>query len=228
MRSACCAKRFARCRAERNCKCGSALAQRDFHGSQDDSRGYQKRLAASSANTSKYLYGLIRRTRSIACPYSSLVRLRLMASKARTERWTARLAARRLILRWRRAFSRRCIWWPLSATISPTRMRKHFQGRKIDIEGLERAPGKTFFWAGRYCQNLNDRTTLTTELNVFADFKPKLPEKYRKSKYVFLANIAPDLQRYVLQQVTQAAEDRGAGHDELLDRAHQRGTCAKR
>jgi sugar/nucleoside kinase (ribokinase family) len=76
-----------------------------------------------------------------------------------------------------------------------------FQGRTIDIEGLERATGKTFFWAGRYSENLNERVTLTTELNVFAAFKPKLPEKYRKSKYVFLANIAPDLQRDVLQQV---------------------------
>jgi sugar/nucleoside kinase (ribokinase family) len=61
--------------------------------------------------------------------------------------------------------------------------------------------GKTFFWAGRYSENLNERVTLTTELNVFADFKPRLPEKYRASKYVFLANIAPDLQRDVLQQV---------------------------
>jgi len=76
-----------------------------------------------------------------------------------------------------------------------------FRGKKIDCEGLERASGKTFFWAGKYSENLNDRTTLTTELNVFAEFKPKLPEKYRESKYVFLANIAPDLQRNVLQQV---------------------------
>jgi sugar/nucleoside kinase (ribokinase family) len=76
-----------------------------------------------------------------------------------------------------------------------------FRSRKIDIEGLERAPGKCFFWAGRYSENLNDRVTLTTELNVFAEFKPRLPEKYRSSKYVFLANIAPDLQRDVLHQV---------------------------
>jgi len=76
-----------------------------------------------------------------------------------------------------------------------------FRGRRIDTEGLEHAPGKTFFWAGRYSENLNERVTLATELNVFAEFKPKLPEKYRGSKYVFLANIAPDLQRSVLQQV---------------------------
>jgi sugar/nucleoside kinase (ribokinase family) len=73
--------------------------------------------------------------------------------------------------------------------------------RSIDVEGLERAKGKCFFWAGRYSENLNERVTLTTELNVFADFKPSLPQKYTSSKYVFLANIAPDLQRDVLRQV---------------------------
>jgi sugar/nucleoside kinase (ribokinase family) len=78
---------------------------------------------------------------------------------------------------------------------------KIFLDRKIDCEGLERAVGKSFFWAGKYSENLNERVTLTTELNVFADFKPKLPERYRASKFVFLANIAPDLQRDVLQQV---------------------------
>jgi sugar/nucleoside kinase (ribokinase family) len=76
-----------------------------------------------------------------------------------------------------------------------------FRGRHIDTEGLEHAAGKTFFWAGRYSENLNERVTLATELNVFAEFKPRLPEKYRASKYVFLANIAPDLQRDVLHQV---------------------------
>ena len=76
-----------------------------------------------------------------------------------------------------------------------------FHGRRIDTEGLERAEGKTFFWAGQYSASLNERVTLTTELNVFATFKPKLPEKYRQSKFVFLANIAPELQHSVLKQV---------------------------
>ncbi len=76
-----------------------------------------------------------------------------------------------------------------------------FHGRKIDTDGLDRAPGKTFFWAGRYSQDLNDRVTLATELNVFADFNPRLPEKYRAAKYIFLANIDPKLQRSVLHQV---------------------------
>lgn len=76
-----------------------------------------------------------------------------------------------------------------------------FNKRSIDLEGVERAEGKCFFWAGRYSENLNDRVTLATELNVFADFKPRLPEKYRDSKFVFLANIAPSLQHDVLKQV---------------------------
>ncbi len=76
-----------------------------------------------------------------------------------------------------------------------------FRNRRIDISGLERAPGKTFFWAGRYTDNLNDRVTLATDLNVFADFDPKLPPSYRHSSYIFLANIDPTLQRSVLSQV---------------------------
>jgi sugar/nucleoside kinase (ribokinase family) len=78
-----------------------------------------------------------------------------------------------------------------------------FKGRRVDTTGLERAPGKTFFWAGRYSENMNERTTLATELNVFAEFKPLLPESYRKSEYIFLANIDPTLQRSVLHQVTR-------------------------
>src|SRR5215469_1904469 len=54
-----------------------------------------------------------------------------------------------------------------------------FRGRKIDTSGLERAPGKSFFWAGKYSEALNERITLATELNVFAGFKPQLPEKFR-------------------------------------------------
>jgi len=76
-----------------------------------------------------------------------------------------------------------------------------FRGRKIDTAGLERATGKCFFWAGKYSQHLNERETLVTELNVFADFNPKLPEKFRSSSHVFLANIAPGLQSSVLKQV---------------------------
>jgi len=76
-----------------------------------------------------------------------------------------------------------------------------FRGRRIDLRGLERVPGRSFFWAGRYSQNMNERTTVTTELNVFAAFRPTLPESYRDSEHVFLGNIDPTLQRSVLQQV---------------------------
>jgi len=76
-----------------------------------------------------------------------------------------------------------------------------FRGRRVDLRGLERAPGKTFFWAGRYAANLNERITLATDLNVFASFNPKLPPQYCGSKYIFLANIDPTLQRSVLHQV---------------------------
>jgi sugar/nucleoside kinase (ribokinase family) len=76
-----------------------------------------------------------------------------------------------------------------------------FRGRRIDTAGLERAVGKTFFWAGRYGSDPNDRVTLATELNVFATFQPKLPEKFRKPRHVFLANIDPKLQYSVLEQI---------------------------
>lgn len=78
-----------------------------------------------------------------------------------------------------------------------------FRRRRIDTQGLERAPGKTFFWAGKYSADFTDRTTLATELNVFATFNPKLPEAYRKTPFIFLANIDPTLQRSVLQQVSR-------------------------
>src|ERR1700686_5046787 len=74
-------------------------------------------------------------------------------------------------------------------------------GRGIDLAGLERVPGKTFFWAGVYSADMNDRTTLRTDLNVFADFKPKLPETYRSSPYLLLGNIQPALQRSVSGQM---------------------------
>lgn len=73
--------------------------------------------------------------------------------------------------------------------------------RHIDLTGLERASGKTFFWAGRYSQNMNERTTLATELNVFAEFRPTLPDSYCDSAHIFLGNIDPTLQLSVLKQV---------------------------
>ena len=74
--------------------------------------------------------------------------------------------------------------------------------RKIDLAGLDRVAGKTFFWAGKYSPDMNDRETLQTDLNVFADFNPKLPETYRAEPYLFLGNIQPDLQRSVRNQMS--------------------------
>ncbi len=74
--------------------------------------------------------------------------------------------------------------------------------RSIDLEGLEVIEdGKTFHWAGKYHYDLNSRDTLATDLNVFEKFDPKIPEKYRTSKYVCLGNIDPVLQRRVLEQI---------------------------
>jgi sugar/nucleoside kinase (ribokinase family) len=73
--------------------------------------------------------------------------------------------------------------------------------RGADLAGLIRKPGRTFRWKGRYEFDLNTAHTLDTQLNVFADFQPDLPEAYRDSEYVFLGNIDPDLQRTVLEQV---------------------------
>lgn len=74
-------------------------------------------------------------------------------------------------------------------------------GRGVDLSGLSKVPGKTFHWAGSYEGDLNEAKTLKTDLNVFADFNPQLPEHFKDSSFVFLANIAPELQLQVLEQV---------------------------
>ena len=74
-------------------------------------------------------------------------------------------------------------------------------GKGIDLEGLERVPGKTFFWEGKYSDDMNDRITLRTDLNVFAEFSPKLPESYRSAPYLLLGNIQPALQSSVRAQM---------------------------
>ncbi len=78
---------------------------------------------------------------------------------------------------------------------------KIFTKRRIDLRGLQRRPGKSFLWRGEYNENLNDCRTLETQLNVFADFSPVIPEAYRSSSFVFLGNIQPKLQAQVLEQV---------------------------
>jgi sugar/nucleoside kinase (ribokinase family) len=76
-----------------------------------------------------------------------------------------------------------------------------YKRHKIDLEGLQRLPGKTFHWSGEYEVNMNNRQTLLTELGVFETFTPTLPKAYQQSPYVLLANIAPSLQHHVLDQM---------------------------
>lgn len=72
----------------------------------------------------------------------------------------------------------------------------------IDIDGIQiKKDEKSFFWAGRYHDNMNKRDTLITDLNVLADFEPKLPESYRKAEYLMLGNLTPDIQLDVLSQM---------------------------
>ena len=83
----------------------------------------------------------------------------------------------------------------------PARYLNLYRKHKIDLEGLQIAPGKTFHWSGEYEVNMNNRRTLATELGVFETFQPLLPDSYRDSSFVLLANIAPSLQSHVLDQM---------------------------
>ncbi len=78
-----------------------------------------------------------------------------------------------------------------------TKQQAAFDARNIDTRGIEHAPGKSFFWEGSYLDSLNEAKTHNTELNVFGAFQPKIPDAYRDSEFLFLANIDPILQRRV-------------------------------
>lgn len=78
---------------------------------------------------------------------------------------------------------------------------KGLESHGIDLTGLQKVPGKTFRWKGKYEHDLNQAHTLETHLNVFEDFEPQIPESYKNIPYVFLANIDPVLQKSVLEQV---------------------------
>ena len=82
----------------------------------------------------------------------------------------------------------------------PKAYRDLYRSRGIDTTGLQTQPGETFRWSGVYEQNMDHRRTISTELGVFADFKPAVPEAYRSAPFLFLANIAPALQLHVLKQ----------------------------
>jgi len=92
----------------------------------------------------------------------------------------------------------------LVAVIGEDFPEEHLQflrSREIDLQGLQRIPGKTFHWSGKYGYDLNEAQTLDTQLNVLLDFKPELPDSYRDTEVLFLANIDPELQLQVLDQV---------------------------
>ncbi len=83
----------------------------------------------------------------------------------------------------------------------PRKYLNLYRRHKIDLEGLQIMPGKTFHWSGEYELNMNRRRTLATELGVFETFTPTLPKVHQASPFVLLANIAPSLQSHVLDQM---------------------------
>ena len=83
----------------------------------------------------------------------------------------------------------------------PPEHRQLLSGRNIDTTGLVTQPGKTFRWKGKYHQDMNSRDTISVHLNVFGTYDPVLPESFRDSTHVFLANSSPVLQKKVLEQV---------------------------
>ncbi|MCA1796071.1 MAG: PfkB family carbohydrate kinase [Geobacteraceae bacterium] len=85
----------------------------------------------------------------------------------------------------------------------PAEHIEFLQKRGVNTDGITRTSGKTFRWKGSYGYDLNEATTLDTQLNVLADFDPQLPKHYRDAKYVFLGNIDPELQLNVLKQVVR-------------------------
>src|SRR4030067_2270200 len=83
----------------------------------------------------------------------------------------------------------------------PAAVLKLFKARGIDTEGLGVRRGKTFHWEGRYGYDPNQRETIRTDINVYEEYRPRLPASYRKADIVFLANIDPGLQDDILDQV---------------------------
>jgi sugar/nucleoside kinase (ribokinase family) len=84
----------------------------------------------------------------------------------------------------------------------PVAELERLASRGIDWSGVERADGESFRWKGKYSYDLQSRETLETRLGVFADFQPRIPKSYLSARFVFLGNIAPELQHSVLDQVT--------------------------
>jgi hypothetical protein len=99
-----------------------------------------------------------------------------------------------------------------------------FKARNIDTRGIEHTAGKSFFWEGSYLENLNEAKTHNTELNVFAAFEPKIPDAYRDSEFLFLANIDPVLAA-PRARADAGCEAGGRRHHELLDQGSSPGAA---
>jgi sugar/nucleoside kinase (ribokinase family) len=87
----------------------------------------------------------------------------------------------------------------------PRKTLAFLRSRGVDLQGLKVKAGKTFHWEGKYEDDPNKRTTLRTELNVFADFRPEVPASYRGSRIVYLANLNPEHHEFVLRQFRKPA-----------------------
>jgi sugar/nucleoside kinase (ribokinase family) len=86
----------------------------------------------------------------------------------------------------------------------PKQVLADLQSRGVQLEGIEIVPDKkSFFWAGRYHLDMNTRDTLTTDLNVLADFDPKIPESYQGAEFLMLGNLMPKLQMSVIDQLRE-------------------------
>ncbi|MHC4201326.1 MAG: PfkB family carbohydrate kinase, partial [Planctomycetota bacterium] len=101
----------------------------------------------------------------------------------------------------------------------PEEGRSGLARRDVDLAGLEVVPGgRTFRWAGRYSADMNERETLLTELNVLGDFEPKLPDEYKATPYVFLANGPTATQHAVLDQLETDSSSHRRGRGERRER----------
>jgi len=86
----------------------------------------------------------------------------------------------------------------------PKQELAEMKSRGVELEGVEIVPDKkSFFWSGRYHEDMNSRDTLVTDLNVLADFNPKLPESYKGAEFLMLGNLAPAVQMSVISQMKQ-------------------------
>ncbi|MBU3912256.1 MAG: sugar kinase [Candidatus Omnitrophica bacterium] len=107
----------------------------------------------------------------------------------------------------------------------PDKHRSLIRSFGVDIKGLEAKEGRTFRWEGSYVDDLNCAKTIETQLNVFADFRPKIPEGYKNSRFIFLANIDPDLQLFILKQFK---DNRFIGCDSMNYWIQNKGPALKR